>query len=61
MKAKNEMMLIFLADDDQYDCEIFEEALQEFHLNYAIVIFKTGRALLQHLADNKNQLPDLFF
>lgn len=61
MKAKNEMMLIFLADDDQYDCEIFEEALQEFHLNYAIVIFKTGRALLQHLADNKNQLPDLLF
>ena len=61
MKAKNEMMLIFLADDDQYDCEIFEEALQEFHLNYAIVIFKTGRALLQHVADNKNQLPDLLF
>ena len=61
MKVNTEKTLIFLADDDTYDCEIFEEALQEFNLNYSIVIFKTGTALLNYLAVIENPLPDLLF
>jgi len=61
MKANNENVLIFLADDDLDDVAIFEAALQEFHTNYSLLIFKTATELLEHLAVVENPLPDLLF
>lgn len=61
MKAYNEKILVFLVDDDEYDCEVFEDALTQFYTNHTLKIFKDGTSLIDHLSIIENELPHLIF
>ena len=50
-----------LVDDDIDDCEYFKEALDELHICYNLGIMHEGKNLINYLAANKSQLPDLLF
>ena len=61
MKSYNEKILVFLVDDDDYDCEVFEDALNVFYVNHTLKIFNDGPSVLSHLLTLENNLPDLIF
>lgn len=61
MKSYNEEILIFLVDDDSYDCEVFADALQEFYKNHTLFVFKDASSVILHLSDSENKLPDIIF
>lgn len=52
---------ILLADDDDDDCELFQQALIEVELNAKLTTVEDGDRLMQHLAANEAQHPDLIF
>jgi CheY-like chemotaxis protein len=52
--------LIFLADDDEDDCILFHDALEECCTNYKLVIARNGQHLMD-LLKQSNQTPDLLF
>jgi CheY-like chemotaxis protein len=53
-------MLIFYADDDQEDCDLFNEALQYIDPEIKSIIAKDGREALAFLK-NTPELPDYIF
>lgn len=54
-------MNIWLADDDQDDRELLQEALKGLaYLDFSVTAFRDGRELLQGLSGNP-EIPDLIF
>ncbi|MFZ6052387.1 response regulator [Halocola ammonii] len=58
MSNKSEV-LIFLADDDQDDCLLVEDALEELDIPYRLVCVDNGVKLIQELSDENSSDPDL--
>ena len=52
---------IILADDDEDDCLLFEEALKEIPLPTQLSIVHTGNQLMTRLTQKKEKLPDVIF
>ena len=52
---------IILADDDTDDCIFFKEAVEELFLSTQLSILHDGEQLMQHLNNEKNELPDVLF
>lgn len=52
---------ILLADDDDDDCYLFQEALEELSIEATLRIAKDGEKLIQVLTNHSNTLPDVLF
>jgi CheY-like chemotaxis protein len=52
---------ILLADDDQADCLLFKEALEELPISANLNIVYNGEELLDELAKKGTKLPDVLF
>jgi CheY-like chemotaxis protein len=52
---------IILADDDEDDCMLFEDALNEFPLPIRLTIVHNGEQVMELLVKKSEQLPDLLF
>lgn len=52
---------IFLADDDEADCLLFKEALDELPVTAKLTVVHDGQQLLDLLAQEENNLPDVIF
>lgn len=52
---------IYLADDDDADCLLFKEALEELPVKVKLTIVHDGEKLLELLAQEGNILPDVLF
>jgi CheY-like chemotaxis protein len=52
---------IFLADDDQSDCLLFKDALEELPLSAKLTTFENGEKLMEKLTQKDNKLPDVLF
>jgi CheY-like chemotaxis protein len=52
---------ILLADDDEDDCAFFKEALDELSLPVSLVVVNDGVQLMDYLAANSSNLPDMLF
>jgi CheY-like chemotaxis protein len=57
----NKIIKIFLADDDEDDRMMFEEALNETSLGSELYTAADGEKLLRLLAAHSDALPDLIF
>lgn len=57
----SQSMLIYLADDDEDDCMLFEEALFELSKEYSLLISKDGEELMKNFADRIPPLPRVLF
>lgn len=55
----NDDLFILLADDDQDDCLLVEDALEELGVSYKLKCMKNGIELLEYLGDKSNPLPDV--
>ena len=53
--------LIYLADDDADDRELFKEALSEIETDVFIADFDNGVSLIDHLLNPQNRLPDVIY
>jgi CheY-like chemotaxis protein len=51
---------VFLAEDDDDDCVLFEDVLKELSLSYKLTIASNGEKLMEMLTGN-NSLPDILF
>lgn len=56
-----EQFHLLLADDDQDDCEIFREALEEITLPIRFSTVHDGQQLMDWLNEHKDTLPDVLF
>lgn len=67
MKAKDEFqkiaskLTILLADDDEADCLLFKEALEELPVQAQLVVVHDGEQLMELLAQKPTSLPDVLF
>lgn len=52
---------ILLADDDQADCMLFADALEELPVSAQLTIVHNGEQLIEELTKNGNKLPDVLF
>ena len=52
--------VVLLADDDEDDCFLFKEALDELPLNTSLLIVNNGLQLMSFL-EKANELPDVLF
>lgn len=52
---------IYLADDDDGDCLLFKEALEELPVTANLTIVHDGEQLMNLLAQEGNRLPDVLF
>ena len=52
---------ILLAEDDEDDCFIFKNALEELPLTFHLTIVSNGEELMQLLNDATMRLPDVLF
>ena len=52
---------LLLADDDQDDCFLFEEALIEIEVPTHLTMVNNGEQLMQLLAKTTDDLPDVLF
>ncbi|HXD92334.1 MAG TPA: response regulator [Bacteroidia bacterium] len=52
---------ILLADDDVDDYTFFKEALKDFPLTTNLTWLHNGEELMQHLANEANEIPDILF
>jgi len=57
--VQDKQLHILIADDDEDDKELFDEAISEISPYILISMVANGRELMQHLADHK--LPDIVF
>jgi len=55
------ILLLFLADDDHDDRELFKEAIEEIAVKTKVVTFENGVSLMAHLLDTTTKLPDFIF
>ena len=61
MIPKNELMNIFLADDDQDDRSIFKIAFEQTNLHSTLTMFKNGVELMNHLNNSDAIVPHILF
>lgn len=54
-------LFVILADDDEDDREIFEEAIEEIDEQIEVVTLTHGKALMDYLSDAGNKLPEVLF
>lgn len=52
---------ILLADDDQADCLLFKDALEELPVSAKLTIVHNGEQVIEELTKNGNTLPDVLF
>lgn len=52
---------ILLAEDDEADCLLFKEALEELPINPVLTIVNNGEQLMAELAKRGKNLPDVLF
>ncbi len=52
---------ILLADDDQADCLLFKEALEELPVSARLTIVHNGEQVTELLTKKGNKLPDVLF
>jgi len=52
---------ILLADDDEDDCLLFKDALEELELPVYLTVTNNGEQLMQALSDTNGLLPDIIF
>lgn len=52
---------ILLADDDQSDCILFKDALEELPLSACLTIVHNGEQLIEELTRKGKKLPDILF
>jgi CheY-like chemotaxis protein len=52
---------ILLADDDNADCLLFKEALDELPLTAHLTIVHNGEEVIEELTKKGNRLPDVLF
>ena len=57
----SQKMQVLLADDDIDDCLLFKEALNELPVSSHLATVKNGEQLLQLLAKETGDLPDVLF
>ena len=53
-------MVIFYADDDRDDRELFVDALNEVNPDFKLVLAATGQEIIE-LLENRNEVPDFIF
>lgn len=56
-----ENIKIVVTDDDQDDREFFAAAVEDLNLNNHVQFCKNGMELLDHLYDDKLDMPDIIF
>lgn len=56
-----DVIRIFLADDDDDDCMLFAEALNDLNINSELVVSKDGMHLMQTFDDNVPPIPVVLF
>lgn len=54
-------LLIYLADDDKEDCELFIDALNKIDTKISIQDFDNGVTLMDNLLNSENRLPDAIY
>lgn len=52
---------ILIAEDDDFDWLMIEEAFEDAHIQNDLIRFSNGVDLLSHLKDTSNRLPGLIF
>ncbi|TDE07346.1 response regulator [Flavobacterium sandaracinum] len=52
---------ILIADDDDEDIELFNEALAELKMDSKLTSFKNGEVLMNYLENIENKLPHILF
>jgi CheY-like chemotaxis protein len=52
---------ILLADDDNADCLLFKEALEELPISSILTIVHNGEQLIEEISKKGNKLPDVLF
>jgi len=52
---------ILLADDDEADCLLFKDALEELPVSARLTIVHNGEELIEELTKKGNKLPDVLF
>ena len=52
---------ILLADDDDADCLLFKEALEELPVSATLTIVHDGEQLIEEISKKGNKLPDVLF
>jgi CheY-like chemotaxis protein len=52
---------ILLADDDEADCRLFKEALEELSVTAKLTTVYDGEQLMEYLKSKENKLPDVLF
>lgn len=52
---------ILLADDDQADCHLFKDALEELPVSAHLTIVHNGEKVIEELTKQGNKLPDVLF
>jgi CheY-like chemotaxis protein len=52
---------ILLADDDEADCRLFKEALEELPITAQLTTVHDGEQLMEYLTKKENKLPDVLF
>ncbi|MCG2460318.1 response regulator [Flavobacteriaceae bacterium F89] len=52
---------IHLADDDEDDLELFEDAISEVQKDAQVIKFKKGQEMISHLEDKGLNLPRIIF
>ncbi|TDW48749.1 response regulator receiver domain-containing protein [Flavobacterium sp. 270] len=57
----NQIYNLLLADDDEDDCDFFKDALDELSLAATLIIVNDGVELMNYLASNPDNLPDILF
>jgi len=60
MKYNREQIKIIFTDDDQDDCTIFAEALEQTGIDYHLTVFNDGAQLLNHLRAT-DDMPHILF
>ncbi len=52
---------ILLADDDQSDCLLFKDALEELPVTAHLTIVQNGEQVMEELTKKETKLPDVLF
>jgi CheY-like chemotaxis protein len=61
LKPIERFLAVYLADDDEADCLLFEKALEELPVKVNFTTFKDGEELMNALTQAPNALPDVLF
>lgn len=58
---KKNKIHILLADDDDDDCRLFQEALNDLQIDTELVTVPNGEQLMELLSKKRKRLPDVLF